>query len=187
MQGPISFPGPPPQWQTWDCWGCYLSRDLIDQHSSRSHPNKAVDVVFAKPPEKVFGPCSLNSCLLQSCFWPSPWKLLSRVLYASLLRARYAVVAVAPSGKDGPGPRNGSYTSPVTHSRCISTASFRATRDLGSFSRVFASPTQPSSTSVTCYQSRACSHLPCCESIRCVLRCAAIRASGSLRSLNKSI
>lgn len=34
-----------------DCWGCYLSGGLLDQHSNRSHPNKAADVVFAKLPE----------------------------------------------------------------------------------------------------------------------------------------
>lgn len=40
---------------TWGCWGCYLSRDLLDQHSERSHPNMAADVVLARTPRKSLG------------------------------------------------------------------------------------------------------------------------------------
>ena len=44
---------------------------------------------------------------------------------------------------------------------------------------------QSSSTSVTCYQSRACSHLLCFVSTRPGPRCAPIRASGSWLSLSE--
>src|ERR1035438_9102741 len=30
---------------SWDCWGCHLTSDLMDQNMIRSHPIKAVDVV----------------------------------------------------------------------------------------------------------------------------------------------
>ena len=43
---------------------CHLSRDLMDQRSLRSHPNKAVDVVVAKLQGKVLDPGAINSCLL---------------------------------------------------------------------------------------------------------------------------
>ena len=42
----------------------------------------------------------------------------------------------------------------------------------------------PSSTSVSCYQSRACSHRGCCASIPRGLLCALIRVSGSSQSLS---
>ena len=43
---------------------CHLSRDLMDQRSLRSHPNKAVDVVVVKLQGKVLDPGAINSCLL---------------------------------------------------------------------------------------------------------------------------
>jgi len=36
----------------------------MDQHSKRSHPNKAVDVVPVKRYGKVLDPGAINSCLL---------------------------------------------------------------------------------------------------------------------------
>jgi hypothetical protein len=48
---------------TWGRWGCHLSRDLKDQRSKRSHPNKAADVVFTKVPKKVLVLHAINSWL----------------------------------------------------------------------------------------------------------------------------
>ena len=49
---------------TWGCWGCHLSRDLKDQRSERSHPNKAADVVLVQLREKVLVLHTINFCLL---------------------------------------------------------------------------------------------------------------------------
>jgi hypothetical protein len=46
-------------------YGAAIYREiLIDQHSKRSHPNQAVDVVVCQTFRKAFGSRVLNSCLL---------------------------------------------------------------------------------------------------------------------------
>src|SRR5215472_1711909 len=44
------------------CWGCHLSRDLVDQHSKRSLPNKTVDVVACQTFSRSMVFRRLNSC-----------------------------------------------------------------------------------------------------------------------------
>ena len=108
-------------------------RSLVDHSVTRSHPNKAVDVfanqtskgrlasarsthVGSAPSSGFRKAVAGNGSAWVSCFWT--------------LAGYAASVVGAPC-------RSGSYSSPLTHSRCNSTANFRATATAARFFAFF--------------------------------------------------
>lgn len=91
---------------------CHLSRGLMDQHSKRSHSNKAVDVVVCELSISVFAVDSgqLFPVFCQQAVGDRP---LVFAILNSFLLGGYAAAAI---GADAT-VRNGSYTSPLTHNR----------------------------------------------------------------------
>src|SRR6516162_8005169 len=97
-------------------------RSLKDQSVKRSHPNKAVDVFATKLLEAGFH--AINSCWL---YVPSSGFLNAVAGNGSAWVACLLPLAGYAASAVGAPWRSGSYTSPLTHSRCNSTANFRAT------------------------------------------------------------
>ena len=109
---------------------CYLIDDLQRPAGYRSHPNKAVDVVVAKPSDSL-GFRTTCSCLVSTAIKTDLFVRSFSMLIALFYAATSAVSSLRCSGAEAHRPRR------LPKARCSKTANFRATATAARFLAFF--------------------------------------------------